>query len=151
MRHPRAVLRTAPDLGQELIKIGLGASQVVPGEGDKRFADPTWRQNPWFRATVQSYFTWGSGMERYLDNLGLPGMNTERMRFGWSCSGRPWRRPTSSPPTPRPSSAVRATREEQDPVAEYIGTVSVICAERADKEQGICHPGFPHPRSERCR
>jgi polyhydroxyalkanoate synthase subunit PhaC len=82
MRHPQAVLRTAPNLGQELIKIGLGRSQVAPEKGDKRFADPAWQQNPWFRATMQSYLTWGTGMERYLDNLDLPGMATERMRFG---------------------------------------------------------------------
>ena len=31
---------------------------------------------------MQSYLTWGAGMERYIDNLGLPGMATERLRFG---------------------------------------------------------------------
>jgi polyhydroxyalkanoate synthase subunit PhaC len=82
VRHPLAVLQTTPNLGQELIKISLGRSQVAPEKGDKRFTDPAWQQNPLFRATMQSYLTWGSGMERYLDNLGLPGMATERMRFG---------------------------------------------------------------------
>ena len=82
VRHPFAVLRTVPDLGQELVKISLGRSQVAPEKGDKRFADPAWQQNPLFRATMQTYLTWGSGMERYLDNLDLPGMATERMRFG---------------------------------------------------------------------
>ncbi len=82
VRHPRAVLRTAPGLGQELVKISLGRSQVAPEKGDKRFTDPAWQQNPWFRATMQSYLTWGTGMERYIDNLGLPGMGTERLRFG---------------------------------------------------------------------
>jgi len=82
MRHPQAVLRTVPDLGQELVKISLGRSQAAPEKGDKRFADPAWQQNPMFRATMQSYLTWGSVMERYLDHLGLPGMATERLRFG---------------------------------------------------------------------
>jgi polyhydroxyalkanoate synthase subunit PhaC len=82
LRHPRAALRTAPGLGQELVKISLGRSQVAPEKGDKRFADPAWQQNPLFRATMQSYLTWGSGMERYLDNLGLTGMGVERLRFG---------------------------------------------------------------------
>ncbi len=82
VRHPRALLRTAPGLGQELIRIGLGRSQVAAEKGDKRFADPAWQQNPLFKATMQSYLTWGSGMERYIDNLGLPGMSTERLRFG---------------------------------------------------------------------
>jgi polyhydroxyalkanoate synthase subunit PhaC len=82
MRHPQAVLRTAPELGLELLKISLGTSQVTPRKGDKRFADPAWQQNPMFRATMQSYLTLGSGMDRYVDNLGLTGMNVERMRFG---------------------------------------------------------------------
>jgi polyhydroxyalkanoate synthase subunit PhaC len=82
IRNPRAVLRTVPDLGQELVKISLGRSQVAPEKGDKRFADPAWQQNPLFRATMQSYLTWGAGMERYLDNLGLKGMAVERTRFG---------------------------------------------------------------------
>ena len=82
IRHPRAALRTAPGLGRELVKIGLGRSQVAPEKGDKRFTDPAWQQNSLFRAAMQTYLTWGSGMERYLDNLGLPGMATERLRFG---------------------------------------------------------------------
>jgi polyhydroxyalkanoate synthase subunit PhaC len=82
VRHPRAVLRTAPDLGQELVKISLGRSQVAPEKGDKRFTDPAWQQNPLFRATMQTYLSWGSGMERYIDNLGLTGAGVERLRFG---------------------------------------------------------------------
>ena len=82
VRHPRAVLRTAPDLGQELVKITLGRSQTAPEKGDKRFADPAWQQNPLFRATMQTYLSWGSGMERYIDNLGLTGAGVERLRFG---------------------------------------------------------------------
>jgi poly[(R)-3-hydroxyalkanoate] polymerase subunit PhaC len=82
LRHPQAVLRTVPSIGQELVKISLGKSEVAPEKGDKRFADPAWQQNPLFRATMQSYLTWGSGMERYVDNLDLPGMATERLRFG---------------------------------------------------------------------
>jgi poly[(R)-3-hydroxyalkanoate] polymerase subunit PhaC len=82
MRHPQAVLRAVPDLGQELLKISLGRSQVAPEKGDKRFADQAWQQNPLFRATMQSYLTWGTGIERYVDNLGVPGTPTERLRFG---------------------------------------------------------------------
>ena len=81
MRHPQAALQTAPGLGLELLKIGLGTSQVAPEKGDKRFADPAWQQNPLFRATMQSYLALGSGLDRYVDNLGLTGMAVQRMRF----------------------------------------------------------------------
>ena len=81
-RHPQAVLETVPGLGQELVKIGLGRSEVAPEKGDKRFADPTWQGNPLFKATMQSYLTWGAGLERYVDSLDLPGKATARLRFG---------------------------------------------------------------------
>ena len=82
LRYPQAVLRTAPELGQEMLKISLGKSEVAPQKGDKRFTDPAWQQNPLLRATMQSYLTWGTGLERYIDNLGMTGMGVERLRFG---------------------------------------------------------------------
>ncbi len=81
-RHPQAVLQTVPGLGQELVKIGLGRSETAPEKGDKRFADPAWQGNPLFKATMQSYLTWGAGLERYVDGLDLPGKATARLRFG---------------------------------------------------------------------
>ena len=82
MRHPQAWLQTVPEMGLELLKIGLGTSEVAPGKGDKRFADPAWQQNPMFRATMQTYLTLGSGADAYVDRLGLEDMNVERTRFG---------------------------------------------------------------------
>jgi polyhydroxyalkanoate synthase subunit PhaC len=82
MRHPQAWLQTVPEMGLELLKIGLGTSEVAPGKGDKRFADPAWQQNPMFRTTMQTYLTLGSGADAYIDHLGLEGMNVERTRFG---------------------------------------------------------------------
>jgi len=82
--HPQAVLRTVPGLGQELVKIALGRSEVAPKKGDKRFADQAWQQNPLFRATMQNYLIWGSGTESYVDNLGLTGMGVDRLRFAAS-------------------------------------------------------------------
>jgi polyhydroxyalkanoate synthase subunit PhaC len=81
LRHPRAALQTAPALGQELLKISSGRSQIAPEKGDRRFADPAWQQNPLFKATMQTYLTWGSGLDRYIDNLGLDGAGVERLRF----------------------------------------------------------------------
>ena len=83
-RYPGAVLRTTPALGQELVKIARGRSEVAPKKGDKRFADPAWQQNPLFRAAMQNYLIWGSGMESYIDNLGLTGIGADRLRFGAS-------------------------------------------------------------------
>ena len=82
MRHPQALLQTMPDMGLELMRIGLGRSEVAPDKGDKRFADPAWQQNPLFKMTMQTYLTYSAGADAYVDNLGLPGMGAERLRFG---------------------------------------------------------------------
>jgi polyhydroxyalkanoate synthase subunit PhaC len=82
VRHPQALLQTMPDISFELMRIGLGKSEVAPGKGDKRFADPAWQQNPLFKTTMQTYLTYSAGADAYVDNLGLPGMGAERLRFG---------------------------------------------------------------------
>jgi poly[(R)-3-hydroxyalkanoate] polymerase subunit PhaC len=81
-RHPQAWLQTVPQMGLELVRVGLGKSEVAPAKGDRRFADPAWQQNPMFRATMQTYLTYSAGADAYVDNLGLESMNVERMRFG---------------------------------------------------------------------
>jgi polyhydroxyalkanoate synthase subunit PhaC len=82
MRHPLALMQTMPDMSLELMRIGLGKSDVAPDKGDKRFADPAWQQNPLFKMTMQTYLTYSAGADAYVDHLGLPGMGAERLRFG---------------------------------------------------------------------
>jgi polyhydroxyalkanoate synthase subunit PhaC len=65
----------------ELLRIGLGKSEVAPEKGDKRFADTAWRENPFFRASLQTYLYFGSTIDPYVDSLGIEGVNAERVRF----------------------------------------------------------------------
>jgi len=81
MRQPRALLRSGPKIGLQFLQIGLGKSEVAPQMGDKRFADPAWRDNPLFRTTMQAYLALGSELDVFIDNLGLEGVEAERMRF----------------------------------------------------------------------
>ena len=81
-RHPLALMQTLPDMSLELMRIGLGKSEMAPDRGDKRFADPAWQQNPLFKTTMQTYLTYSAGADAYVDNLGLKGMTAERLRFG---------------------------------------------------------------------
>ena len=82
VRQPLTLLRAAPGAALELMRIGLGKSEVTPGKGDKRFADPAWQDNPLFRAYMQSYLYFGSRVDPYVDSLGIEGANAERVRFG---------------------------------------------------------------------
>jgi poly[(R)-3-hydroxyalkanoate] polymerase subunit PhaC len=81
VRQPQALLRGAPGVGRELLRIGLGKSQIAPEKGDKRFSDPAWRDNRLFRQTMQTYLYFGSGVDPVVDTLGVEGANAERARF----------------------------------------------------------------------
>jgi polyhydroxyalkanoate synthase subunit PhaC len=80
MREPQALLRGASGASRELLRIVLGKSEVAPDKGDKRFADPAWRENPVFRTVMQTYLYLGSGVD-VVDDLGIEGVNAERARF----------------------------------------------------------------------
>jgi polyhydroxyalkanoate synthase len=84
VRQPMALLQSWPKVGLALLRIGLGQSEVAPAKGDKRFADPAWQHNPLFRSTMQAYLALGSELDAYVDNLGLEGVEGERMRFAAS-------------------------------------------------------------------
>ena len=81
VRQPQVLLRGASGASRELLRAVLGKSEVAPDKGDKRFADPAWRENPVFRAVMQTYLYLGSGVDGVVDNLGVEGVNAERARF----------------------------------------------------------------------
>ena len=82
VRTPQTLLRDTPGAALELLRIGLGKSEIAPDKRDKRFADPAWQDNPLFRAYMQSYLYFGSRVDPYVDSLGIEGVNAERVRFG---------------------------------------------------------------------
>ena len=81
VHQPQVLLRGAPGVSRGLLRAVLGKSEVAPDKGDKRFADPAWRDNPVFRAVMQTYLYLGSGVDGVVDNLGVEGVNAERARF----------------------------------------------------------------------
>jgi len=81
VRQPQALLRGAPGAARELARIGLGKSDLAPEKSDKRFADPAWRENYFFRTAMQAYLYLGSGVDGIVSNLGIEGVTAERSRF----------------------------------------------------------------------
>ena len=81
VRQPQAWLRSTPRVALDMLQIGLGKSELAPEKGDKRFADPAWRENPYYRALMQTYLYLGSRVDPVVDDLGIEGMNAERARF----------------------------------------------------------------------
>jgi polyhydroxyalkanoate synthase subunit PhaC len=78
---PQMMLQSVPGASVELLRIGLGRSQIEPEKRDKRFADQAWQRNPALRATMQAYLYFGGKVDDVVDSLGLDGKDAERVRF----------------------------------------------------------------------
>jgi polyhydroxyalkanoate synthase subunit PhaC len=66
-------------LGAELGRIVRGKSEVAPDAGDRRFADRTWTENPFYRRLAQFYLAWGGSMNRLVDQLESDGHDWRRV------------------------------------------------------------------------
>ena len=64
-----AAARAGVSLSAELVRIGLGRSELVPQKGDNRFKDATWSDNIYFRRLLQSYLAWCRSVDVVVDSL----------------------------------------------------------------------------------
>ena len=64
-----AISWEAMGLWQELMRIAVGPSDIAPAEGDRRFADPAWSQNPAYHRLGQSYLAFNAFLRRLVDIL----------------------------------------------------------------------------------
>ncbi len=62
-RHPGRVATRATNLGTELRRAVTGHSEIAPARGDRRFADPAWEGNWFFRRLLQSYLAIGESVD----------------------------------------------------------------------------------------
>jgi polyhydroxyalkanoate synthase subunit PhaC len=84
MQAAKTPLRAATHeaaLARSLLSILAGAAEVAPLKGDKRFGDPTWTSNPFYRMTMQGYLAWSSAIDRFIGDIGLDNMAEQRARF----------------------------------------------------------------------
>jgi polyhydroxyalkanoate synthase subunit PhaC len=63
LKNPEALGGQLTKMGIELAKVAAGISDVAPEGSDKRFADPTWTDNPFYRRIMQTYLVWRSTMQ----------------------------------------------------------------------------------------
>jgi len=79
--EPAVTAQIGAALAQRLATAALGRSDLQPRPGDKRFADPLWDSNPFFRSLKQSYLAWSEAAEAWLGRSGLEGSNDARARI----------------------------------------------------------------------
>ena len=79
--NPAAAARQLPWLASELLDIALGRSGIEADERDPRFADVTWRANPFFHALARSYRLFEEWTDRMADAPDVPWDRQARTHF----------------------------------------------------------------------
>ena len=78
---PARSMKHASEMGQDMIKIMMGQSDLAPDPKDKRFRDPAWQYNPFFRAGAQYYLAVQKGISNWLEDLELDELERDRANF----------------------------------------------------------------------
>jgi len=79
--NPQRTMKHAQEMGQDMVKIMTGKSDLAPDPKDKRFMDPAWQYNPFFRAGAQYYLAVQKGMRNWLGELELDEIERDRANF----------------------------------------------------------------------
>src|SRR6266516_2932663 len=81
LANPVTAARQMPWLGGELLKLATGQSGISFAEGDRRFADVTWRENFFFRQLGRSYRLFEEWTDRMVDAVDGPWDRQARTRY----------------------------------------------------------------------
>ncbi|QYJ06273.1 PHA/PHB synthase family protein [Qipengyuania flava] len=78
---PQRLMKHGQAVGEDMIKIMTGKSDLAPHPKDKRFQDPAWQYNPFMRAGMQYYLAVQKGAAHWLEDLELDELEKDRARF----------------------------------------------------------------------
>ncbi len=78
---PQRLMKHSQSMGEDMIKIMTGKSDLTPNPKDKRFQDPAWQYNPFMRAGMQYYLAVQKGAAHWLEDLELDELEKDRARF----------------------------------------------------------------------
>jgi len=69
-------------LAGELVGVAAGRSEIAPARSDRRFADPTWSDNPAYHRVMQAYLATCKAVDSVVEGASLQDWRTrERARF----------------------------------------------------------------------
>lgn len=80
-RHPRRVAGRYAGLAAELMRVGVGRSELEPHPKDRRFAEDAWSKNPFLKRTLQGYLAAGEAARGLVADAGLGWGDAQRMGF----------------------------------------------------------------------
>ncbi|MGB5078633.1 MAG: alpha/beta fold hydrolase, partial [Sphingorhabdus sp.] len=79
--HPDKALKASRNFSEDVIKIVTGKSDLAPDAKDKRFVDPAWRFNPFFKAGAQYFLAIQKGVKGYIEDLEMDALERDRANF----------------------------------------------------------------------
>src|SRR5262249_2434543 len=80
-KQPALIFKQQATLTLDLCLILFSASPLQPASGDKRFAEAEWRENPLYKAWLQSYLAWRHALCAHVDALDFGRLPRERARY----------------------------------------------------------------------
>lgn len=84
LRNPVHSARHALRLGSQLGRVLLGETLHPTNPNDKRFADPTWQLNPFYRRSLQAYLSWQKQVKSWIDESDMTPDDRARAHFTFS-------------------------------------------------------------------
>ncbi|MGA4319922.1 class II poly(R)-hydroxyalkanoic acid synthase [Ectopseudomonas hydrolytica] len=81
LKQPFHSVKHVAHFGLELKNVMLGQSELKPEDGDRRFADPAWSQNPLYRRYLQTYLAWRKELHDWIEHSSLSEQDASRGHF----------------------------------------------------------------------
>ncbi|VXC11818.1 Poly(3-hydroxyalkanoate) polymerase 1 [Pseudomonas sp. 8Z] len=81
LKQPFHSTKHVAHFGIELKNVLLGQSALKPEEGDRRFTDPAWSQNPLYRRYLQTYLAWRKELHDWIEHSSLSEQDASRGHF----------------------------------------------------------------------
>ena len=78
---PQRTIKHMRSFSEDMVQIMTGKSELAPDPKDKRFKDPAWQSNPFFRAGAQYYLAVQKGMKGWMEDLDLDELERDRANF----------------------------------------------------------------------
>ena len=81
LRHPVHSARHMLAFGGQVGRVMLGDTLHQPHPQDNRFADPSWKLNPFYRRGLQIYLAWQQQLSAWIEESDLSEDDRARARF----------------------------------------------------------------------
>jgi polyhydroxyalkanoate synthase len=81
LKAPLSTLKQEAGLARALFSVLAGTADIAPAKGDRRFSDPAWNDNPFYRRYLQGYLAWTNALDTFIESSGLDSVARQRARF----------------------------------------------------------------------